>query len=36
MAFGLVGLRVPGVTVMDADVVAKSWPAYWDMLEGLR
>jgi 3-phosphoshikimate 1-carboxyvinyltransferase len=36
MAFGLVGLRVPGVTVLDADVVSKSWPAYWEMLEGLR
>jgi 3-phosphoshikimate 1-carboxyvinyltransferase len=35
MAFGLVGLRVPGVVVQDADVVSKSWPAYWEMLEGL-
>jgi 3-phosphoshikimate 1-carboxyvinyltransferase len=36
MAFGLVGLRVDGVQVDDADVVSKSWPGYWTMLEGLQ
>lgn len=36
MAFGLIGLRVPGVEIDDPDVVAKSWPGYWGMLEGLR
>jgi 3-phosphoshikimate 1-carboxyvinyltransferase len=36
MAFGLVGLRVGGVEIADPDVVSKSWPGYWDMLEGLR
>jgi 5-enolpyruvylshikimate-3-phosphate synthase len=36
MAFGLIGLRVDGVEIEDAHVVSKSWPGYWDMLEGLR
>jgi 3-phosphoshikimate 1-carboxyvinyltransferase len=36
MAFGLIGLRVPGVEIEDPDVVSKSWPGYWDMLGGLR
>ena len=36
MAFGLIGLRVPGVEVDDPDVVSKSWPGYWEMLGGLR
>jgi 3-phosphoshikimate 1-carboxyvinyltransferase len=36
MAFGLIGLRVPGVEIDDPDVVSKSWPGYWEMLEGLR
>ncbi len=36
MAFGVIGLRVPGVEIEDPDVVSKSWPGYWGMLEGLR
>lgn len=36
MAFGLIGLRVNGVEVEDAQVVSKSWPGYWEMLERLR
>ena len=36
MAFGLIGLRVPGVEIDDPDVVSKSWPGYWRMLGGLR
>ncbi len=36
MAFGLIGLRVPGVEIDEPDVVSKSWPGYWDMLGGLR
>ena len=36
MAFGLIGLRVPGVEIDDPDVVSKSWPGYWGMLGGLR
>ncbi|HEY0519481.1 MAG TPA: 3-phosphoshikimate 1-carboxyvinyltransferase, partial [Ilumatobacteraceae bacterium] len=35
MAFGLIGLRVPGMEIEDPDVVAKSWPGFWRMLEGL-
>jgi 3-phosphoshikimate 1-carboxyvinyltransferase len=36
MAFGLIGLRVAGVEIDDADVVSKSWPGYWGVLGGLR
>jgi 3-phosphoshikimate 1-carboxyvinyltransferase len=36
MAFGLIGLRVPGVEIEDPDVVTKSWPGYWRMLGSLR
>ena len=36
MAFGLIGLGVPGVEIDDPDVVSKSWPGYWEMLGGLR
>ena len=35
MAFGLLGARCGGIVVDDAEVVSKSWPAFWDMLEGL-
>jgi 3-phosphoshikimate 1-carboxyvinyltransferase len=35
MAFGVLGARCGGVLVDDAEVVSKSWPAYWDILEGL-
>jgi 3-phosphoshikimate 1-carboxyvinyltransferase len=33
MAFGLVALKVSGVTVEDPTVVSKSWPMYWEMRE---
>jgi 3-phosphoshikimate 1-carboxyvinyltransferase len=36
MSFGLVSLRVPGVTVIDPGCVSKSYPAFWDMLEEFR
>jgi 3-phosphoshikimate 1-carboxyvinyltransferase len=36
MALALVGLAGKGVTVEDPDVVAKSWPEYWDVIDGLR
>ena len=29
MAFAVAGLKVPGVTIDDADVVAKSYPEFW-------
>ena len=35
MALALAGLTVPGVTIREPDVVAKSWPQYWKMLERL-
>jgi 3-phosphoshikimate 1-carboxyvinyltransferase len=36
MAFALVGLRVPGIEIEHPDVVAKSWPEFWDVLRGLH
>jgi len=36
MAFALVGLGANGIVVEDPDVVSKSWPDFWDMIEGLR
>lgn len=35
MAFGVIGLRVPGVDVDDRAVVSKSWPGFWSMLGSL-
>jgi 3-phosphoshikimate 1-carboxyvinyltransferase len=35
MAFALVGLLVPGLSVADPDVVTKSWPGYWSMLDAI-
>lgn len=35
MSLALLGLVVDGIVVEDPGVVAKSWPGYWDMLEGL-
>lgn len=35
MAFGVIGSAVEGISVADPDVVTKSWPGYWHMLEGL-
>ncbi|MEI7547910.1 MAG: 3-phosphoshikimate 1-carboxyvinyltransferase [Actinomycetota bacterium] len=36
MACALVGLGASGIVVEDPDVVSKSWPDFWDMIEGLR
>lgn len=36
MAFTVVGLRVPGVEILDPDCVAKSYPDFFDALERLR
>ena len=33
MAFGVLGSVVDGIVVEDPDVVSKSWPDYWDMLD---
>lgn len=36
MSLALLGLVVPGVVVADPDVVSKSWPEYWQMLDMLQ
>jgi 3-phosphoshikimate 1-carboxyvinyltransferase len=36
MAFGVLGLTVPGIVVEDPAVVAKSFPGFWDALAALR
>ena len=36
MSFALVGLGASGIIVEDPDVVSKSWPGFWEMIEGLR
>ena len=36
MSFALLGLRAPGIEIEDPDCVAKTFPGYWDTLEGLR
>jgi 3-phosphoshikimate 1-carboxyvinyltransferase len=35
MAFALVGLRVPGMRILDPDCVSKSWPGYFTALDML-
>jgi 3-phosphoshikimate 1-carboxyvinyltransferase len=35
MAFALMGLYVDGIEIRDPDVVSKSWPEFWDVLEAL-
>ena len=35
MSFALVGLRVPGVEIGGPDCVAKTFPGFWDALDGL-
>jgi 3-phosphoshikimate 1-carboxyvinyltransferase len=35
MSFALAGLKVQGITIRDPDCVAKTYPAYWDMLDSL-
>ena len=36
MAFALVGLKVPGVSIRDPGCTAKTFPDYWERLERLR
>ena len=36
MSFALIGLRNAGVTILEPACVAKTFPAYWDVLETLR
>jgi 3-phosphoshikimate 1-carboxyvinyltransferase len=35
MAFALAGLLLPGLSIADPDVVTKSWPGYWSMLDSI-
>jgi 3-phosphoshikimate 1-carboxyvinyltransferase len=35
MAFALVGLRAPGISIADPACVAKTFPGYWDVLESI-
>jgi 3-phosphoshikimate 1-carboxyvinyltransferase len=32
MSFGLAGLRIGGITILDPDCVGKTYPGYWDAL----
>ncbi len=36
MSFGILGLRLHGMRVHDPDVVSKSWPEFWSVLESMR
>jgi 3-phosphoshikimate 1-carboxyvinyltransferase len=36
MAFAIIGLRVPGVTIDDPSCVAKTFPDFFDVLGALR
>ena len=36
MSFALLGLRVPGIEIADPGCVAKTFPDYFEVLEGLR
>ncbi len=35
MAFGVAGLKQPGVMIDQPQVVSKSWPRFWEMIEAL-
>jgi 3-phosphoshikimate 1-carboxyvinyltransferase len=35
-SFALLGLRTPGIRIADPGCVAKTFPGYWAMLDGLR
>ena len=36
MAFSILGLQVPGIAILGADSVKKTFPGFYDMLEDLR
>lgn len=36
MSFALVGLMTPGMEIEDPGCVSKTFPTYWDVLDGLR
>ncbi|MCX5579579.1 3-phosphoshikimate 1-carboxyvinyltransferase [Kaistia terrae] len=35
MSFALAGLKIHGITILDPGCVAKTYPAYWEMMQGL-
>jgi 3-phosphoshikimate 1-carboxyvinyltransferase len=35
MSFAIVGLRIPGIRIMDEHCVDKSFPSFWDMWDGV-
>jgi len=35
MSFALAGLRLSGITILDPDCAAKTFPGYWDTLASL-
>lgn len=35
MSFALAGLKLPGITILNPDCTAKTFPTYWDVLAGL-
>ena len=36
MSFALLGLRAPGIEIADPACVGKTFPGFWDVLDGLR
>ncbi len=36
MAFAVIGLRVPGITIADPGCTAKTFPGYWDAIASLQ
>jgi len=36
MSFALIGLRVPGIEIDDAECVSKTFPGFWRTLDGVR
>ncbi len=36
MSFAVMGLRVPGIAIADPMCVAKTFPRFWDVVDGLR
>ncbi len=35
MSFALAGLRIQGITILDPGCTGKTWPEYWQVLQGL-
>jgi 3-phosphoshikimate 1-carboxyvinyltransferase len=36
MSFAVLGLRCPGIRIADPGCVAKTFPGFWAVLDGLR